>query len=213
METQFKILGPEFSTFVRSVMIACEEKGLTYRYGMKLNGEPVNLGDEAHLAVHPYGKIPVLILEDGRSICETAAILRFLDTEFSGTAFLPEDHFDRAQVDQWSNLINIYVDRAIVREFLLEFVFPKGEGGTVRMDKVEAAIPQIKQAIAKLTAQLGCNDYICGTDFSMADIMLAPMLDYLQRHPQGGELLSGNQTLLTYLERLRQRPSCKKVLI
>lgn len=213
METQFKILGPEFSTFVRSVMIACEEKGLTYRYGMKLNGERVNLGDEAHLAVHPYGKIPVLILEDGRSICETAAILRFLDAEFPGTALLPLDPFARAKVDQWSNLINIYIDRAIVRQFLLEFIFPKGEGGTVRVDKVEAAIPDIKLAITKLTVQLGSNDFICGNDFSMADIMLAPMLDYLQRRPQGEELLSGNQALLTYIERLRQRPSCKKVLI
>jgi len=213
MDAQLKILGPEFSTFVRSVMIACEEKGLNYRYGMKVNDQQVKLGDETHLKYHPYGKIPVLILEDGRSICETAAIIRFIDNEYPGYELFPTDLFARAQVDQWANLIGIYIDQAFVRKFLLEFLFPKGEDGSVRMDKVEAAIPEVNRAIATLTKQLDGQDYMCGDQFSAADIMLAPMLDYLARHPKGAELLAEEVKLLAYLERVRQRPSCQKVLI
>ena len=213
MDAQLKILGPEFSTFVRSVMIACEEKGLAYRYGMKINGEPVQLADEAHLKYHPYGKIPVLILEDGRSICETAAIIRFIDNEYPGYELFPKELFARAQVDQWANLIGIYVDQAFVRKFLLEFLFPKGEDGSVRIDKVEAAIPEVNRAIGTLTKQLDGQNYMCGDQFSAADIMLAPMLDYLAKHPKGSELLAVKPKLLAYLERIRQRPSCQKVLI
>lgn len=213
MDAQVKIVGPQFSNFVRSVMLACEEKGVSYGYGMKIDGQRIGLGDDTHRKYHPYGKIPVLILEDGRSICETTPIIRFIDAEFSGTSFEPQGNFERAQVEQWTSLINIYIDRAFVRKIILEFAFPKGENGEIRMDKVKAAIPEAQQAVAVLEKQLEGKEYICGDQFSMADMMLAPMLDYIEKLPVGEEIIRGNEVLLAYLERLRKRPSGQKVLV
>lgn len=156
-----KILGPQFSTFVRSVMIACEEKGISYEYGMEHNGKPVALASEELLSLHPYGKIPVLLTEDA-VICETASIIRYLDMNFSGTHLQPDAGLARAEVDQWSALISRYIDQAIVRDCLLEFARPKGENGTVRMDKVEQATPELQRALDNLSKQLGDKEYLCG---------------------------------------------------
>jgi glutathione S-transferase len=50
------------------------------------------------LALNPNGRIPVLELDDGRTLAESDAILFYLA---EGTPFLPEDRFARAEVLQW----------------------------------------------------------------------------------------------------------------
>lgn len=212
MSAEVYILGPQFSTFVRCVMIACEEKGVSYGYGMELDAQPLALGGEVHRKLHPYGKIPVLLI-DGQAICETATILRFIDARFaSGNALIPKEPFNKAEVDQWSHLISNYIDQAIVRRVLLEFARPKGENGTVRMDKVEKAMPGVFEALEILSRQLGLHDYLCGEQFSMADILLIPQLDYLAKSPAGSDVLAGFKQLRAYIERVRARPSCQAVL-
>src|SRR6478735_4592428 len=52
----------------------------------------------AFLARNPTGKVPVLELDDGRTLAESNAILSFLA---DGTQYLPGDPFARAKVHQW----------------------------------------------------------------------------------------------------------------
>ena len=49
-------------------------------------------------ALNPARTTPVLELDDGRALPESAAILWFLA---EGTAFMPDDRFERAQVLRW----------------------------------------------------------------------------------------------------------------
>ena len=51
-----------------------------------------------HLARNPDGRVPVLALDSGELIPESAAILLFLA---EGTDFLPTERLDRARVHQW----------------------------------------------------------------------------------------------------------------
>ena len=53
---------------------------------------------EAFLDLNPAGAIPVLEIEDGRTIAESNAILAYLA---EGTPFLPTDRYQRAKVMQW----------------------------------------------------------------------------------------------------------------
>jgi glutathione S-transferase len=53
---------------------------------------------ERFLSLNPAGAIPVLELEDGRTIAESNAILAYLA---EGTFFLPADRYQRAKVMQW----------------------------------------------------------------------------------------------------------------
>jgi glutathione S-transferase len=53
---------------------------------------------EVFLNLNPAGAIPLLEIEDGRTIAESNAILAYLA---EGTPFLPTDRYQRAKVMQW----------------------------------------------------------------------------------------------------------------
>ncbi|MBK1666775.1 hypothetical protein CKO28_01790 [Rhodovibrio sodomensis] len=83
------IHGPNFSTYVRSVRMALEEKGQAY----DLNAVNIFAGEnqnEGHLARHPWGKVPAFE-HDGFDIYETTAILRYIDAAFGGGSLQPDD--------------------------------------------------------------------------------------------------------------------------
>jgi len=50
------------------------------------------------LKINPNGRIPTVVLEDGRILAESNAILWYFA---EGTRFLPQDRFARAQALQW----------------------------------------------------------------------------------------------------------------
>ncbi len=210
MSSNLYILGPEFSNFVRSVMLCCEEKGLSYQCGMAPEGSEITFKSPEHFSYHPYGKVPVLI-HDGRALFETTTICRYLDQAFDGPALQPEDPWARAQVDERCAEIALYIDHAIVREMLLEFVFPQGPDGSVRMDVVEQKLPAVRTALTRVEQTLGDNLFMCGDAYTLADALITPMLDYVDTVPMGSELI-GEGKLRTYLEQMRQRPSAQKVL-
>lgn len=211
MHKDIQILGPTFSTFVRTVMLCCEEKSIAYQAGWCLDGAEVGAKSAEHQALHPWGKVPA-IKHQGLTLYETASILRYLDGAFDGVGLQPADPAQRALVDQWCGAIGSYVDKALVRDYLLEFAFPKGEGGAVRLAEVAQAEPAVKKALALLNDQLGEQPFLCGEQLSLADLMLLPMLDYLAGLPLGGGLLSERPALKAYLQRLRSRPSARAVL-
>lgn len=214
MNQPVHILGPQFSNFVRSVQLCCEEKGISYTLGFDIDGEPVEFHGSQHYALHPFGKVPVL-LQGERRLYETGSICRYLDAAFDGPALMPEDAWQRAQVDQWCAVLALYVDQALIRNFILELVFPKGEEGSVRMDKVEAAKPEVLRMLMLLDEQLGKGEFLVGEQFSMADIFAVPMLDFMLRLPLpvANGLMKDFPRLERYVERLRERASGKKVLI
>lgn len=212
MNDQVHIFGPQFSTFVRSVQLCCEEKGITYTVGTSCDGKRVEFHGAEHFELHPLGKVPVLFHGEHR-LYETPAICRYLDAVFGGPTLQPDEPWPRALVDQWCNVLAIYADDALIRRYLLEFAFPKGEGGRVRMDKVEAAQPQVTKMLALLEAQLGEREFLVTDRFTIADAIAAPMLDYVFKLPPAAPLVVDLPHLTAYLERLRQRPSGQRTLI
>lgn len=211
LRSPLHILGKPFSTFVRSVMLICEELALPYVVSADLDGHPIAIGDERHLQQHPFGKVPVLLF-DGHKIAETSTILRFIDDKFGQRRFQSENLIQNALIDQWCAYASIYLDSAILRKVLLEFVFPKGENGEVRHDVVAKNLPAMQYAINTINTQLGDNEFICGNSLSLADFVLVPMLNYLERSPLAEEYVPENSAVKHYVNRMRSRESGSKVL-
>jgi glutathione S-transferase len=65
---------------------------------------------EAFLKLNPTGAIPVLELEDGRTIVESSALLIYLA---DGTGFLPSERYARAKVVQWLSFEQYYIEPTI----------------------------------------------------------------------------------------------------
>ena len=74
-----KIYGPAPSSYVRTTRMALVEKGVDYEL------LPIEFGSDAHRALHPYAKVPILEHGDVR-LYETQAILRYIDARFDGPA-------------------------------------------------------------------------------------------------------------------------------
>lgn len=205
------IYGPQFSTFVRTVMLCCEEKGISYTVGTHVSGQEVPFKSEQHLAWHPYGKVPVLLV-NGSPLFESGAICRYLDSVYDGAELFPGDAWERALVDQASSEIALYIDHVLLRELLLEFAFPKGDGGSIRMDVVESVMPQAEAAIARLVDMVADKPFIAGEHYTLADAMLIPILDYVAELPVADRLFAEASTLTDYLARMREREASIKVL-
>lgn len=212
MADSIHILGPQFSSFTRVVQYCCEEIGLAYSLGTEWQGQTYGLRTPELLGVNPFGKVPVLI-HNGKLLFESQVICRYLDNQFNQGRLQPVDCWQRAQVEQWCSAIALYVDKAIVRDYILEFRFPKGEDGSVRRDKVEQAIPEVLRMVEILEQQLADKPYLLGDKFSLADIQLSPVLHYLSLAPQNTDLLRTNSPLRAYLARLLERAAAQKVFV
>ncbi len=209
MTTQVKIFGPTFSTFVRSVMMACEEKRISYEVTNLFDGQEISFKSDKHRELHPYSKFPVLLTEHG-PIAETITILHYLDRLDGEAVLFPGNSYEQAFIEQWSSIVAIYIDQAVVRNLLLEFAFPKGEGGSIRQDKVEEAMPEAKRALAILSEQLDGGGYLCGDQFTAADLILIPILDYLGKIPL--PIMADFPNLLRYQENVNRLDTVKSVL-
>ena len=98
----------ELYTFFRSstsyrVRIALSLKGLDFapRY---VSLPKMEHKAEAYAAVNPQGLVPTLV-EDGRAIAQSLAILEYLDEAHPEPPLLPHDPFDRAYVRGLSQVI------------------------------------------------------------------------------------------------------------
>lgn len=211
MSNHIHIFGLQFSTFCRSIMLCCEEKNIQYTIGLSVGDKAIEHKSEAHFELHPFGKFPVLI--DGENkLFETATICRYLDEKYSGTPLQSTDINTKAKIDQWSAAISTYIDKALVRDYLLEFAFPKGKDGTIRMEVIAEAEPQVINTLEKLELLLSDNEFICGKQYSIADALLTPILDYLFFLPIKDRLFQSVPKLNHYIQRMQQRPSGVKVL-
>ena len=110
-----RVLGGEVSPFTARARLALELRGVAH----ELLDEPLGPAKSARLlAANPvYGKIPVLLLPDGRAICESAVIVQYVEdvaraTSCGGGAdgedclLLPEDPYERAMHRFWTAYID-----------------------------------------------------------------------------------------------------------
>lgn len=203
------IVGPGFSTLVRSVRLYCQERGLEASYGMSVDGRPLVWHSEAHRQMHPFAQVPVLI-HGQRHVFETLAICRYLDQAFPSESAALQTQETTSVVEQWASALVSTVDDCLVRQYLLKVAGPRPDKDFSPTALVEAQ-NKVNVTLAILENQLGDHAFICGQAFSVADALLAPMLDYLKRLPDQG-WLSPTPRLVAYLQRLRLRPSGKAVL-
>ncbi|HTT40460.1 MAG TPA: SRPBCC domain-containing protein [Burkholderiales bacterium] len=177
------ILGDPRSTHVRSVRMAFVEKGIAYELEPHApHSEPVN-------AIHPFGKIPAF-RAGGLQLFETSAILRYVDEAFPGPKLMPESPADRARAEQWISCVHCYFFDAMIRRYVLQYVFPKGADGKPDRTVIDAALAESKQQLGVLDAAYGGRTYLAADQASLADLFLAPIVFYVQNMPEGKELLA-----------------------
>lgn len=200
-----EILGFAPSTYTRVARMTCEEKGVAYAL------KPCAPHAPEVLAIHPFGKIPVLRHGDF-TLCESKAIATYIDRAFDGPPLFPAELRALARAEQWVSIVNSVMDPVMIRTYLFGYFFPKTGDGKPDRALIDGALPALRAQIGVLDAAVAPTGFLAGDRFSFADINLMPILYYLRMFPEGADLIGGAQSLAAYYERHAQRPSFKNTI-
>lgn len=198
-----EIIGAPQSNFVRTARIACMEKGVTYT----LNPARPHTPDVD--AIHPFGKIPVM-RHGNLTLCETRAICGYVDQAFDGPPLIPRDPVAAARTEQWISLVNTGFDLVFARQYLLACFFSGLPDGAPDRARIEAALPKMRECFAILDRELGLRPYLAGTDFTLADAFLLPLIHYMRLMPESGEMMNASPNVGAWFDRIAARPSVKE---
>jgi glutathione S-transferase len=191
------------STYVRTVRMVCEEKGVSYELS------PVKVGSEEHLALHPFGRVPAIKHGDVH-VYESTAIARYIDEVFPGPSLLPPTAAERATMERWISVINSYLYEDLIRKYLFHYIFPKGADGKPDRAGIEAAQPNLKRDLHFIDKNLAGHDWLAGKTLSLADLFLAPILAYVGNFPEGSAIMADCPNLRRVGGTMMARPSFVK---
>lgn len=203
---ELEIIGLDFSNWVRAARIACEEKGVPHTLVDPKISTPADFRKPGHLALHPFGRIPVL-RHGGFRLYETAAICRYVDLSFDGPALVPGERRQAALMEQWVSVCIDYLARPIMGRFVVQYVLPALTGGTPDRAMIEAAIPEIRTLLGTLDRSIEEGPYLQGATPYIGDFILVPMLAGLTITPEGPDLLDEAPKVKGLLAAFSKRPS------
>jgi glutathione S-transferase len=201
-----EIFGVDASTFVRTALMACIEKGIPHRLVNGPIGDGSGLKSPAYLAINPYGRMPAM-RHNGLIVFETSAILRYLEAEFGGRSLIPAAPKLAAIAEQWNSAIGFSGHRNLVVNYLFHYIFPKGPDGTPDRAAIERDLPAMKRELEILEGGLERGTYFCGEEPMMPDLLLVPILEYVRRMPEGGQEMAHKPRLLHLMEAFGERES------
>ncbi len=197
------------SPYARAVMATLEEKGAAWTLAAMAPGDSRR---EPHLSRHPFARLPVL--EHGDFILfETQAILRYLDRILPVPPLTPESPEAAARMDQligindwylFPNCANVIVFHRIIGPALL--------GTTSDVAAITEAMPRAHLAFAQISRLLGDKLHLTGPAISLADLIIAPQMEFFSRTPEWQELIAGRANLVGWLERMEARPSFQRTI-
>jgi len=194
------------SPFGRAVLATLEEKAVRYQLAPVAPGM---LKTQPHISRHPFGRVPVLD-HGGFMLYESQAILRYLDRVLPTPPLTPTDPKAAARMDQAMNVNDWYLFQGV--NSVIGFhrvVGPRVMGLTPDEAAIAAAMPKAHVVFNELARLLGEQDYFAGRVVSLADLLIAPQLDFLAETPEWSALTAEAPNLVSWLDRMNIRPSLK----
>ncbi|CAN6288960.1 unnamed protein product [Urochloa humidicola] len=200
-----KLLGVVVSPFATRVLMALSMKGVSYEYVE----EDLFNKSELLLKLNPvHRKVPVLI-HNGKPVCESLAIVQYVDERFAGTAILPAEPYERATARFWA----AYIDDKLCPAWM---GIVKAKTEDERAEKVKetlTAIGQMEEAFAN------CYEgkaFFGGDSIGYLDIVLGSCLfwfEALRRVYEIEIINSGKSPLLAaWAERFLESAVAKEVM-
>ena len=151
------------------------------------------------LAKNPNGRVPLLELEDGRTLPESCAILWYLA---EGTKLVPESKWDRAQALSWMFFEQYSHEPYVaVARFWLHYA-PKAELAK-KQHLVGEWHDKGNAALGVMNTHLKTHDWFASQNYSIADISL---YGYTHCAAEGGFNLSDYPAVTRWLARVAGQP-------
>jgi glutathione S-transferase len=197
-----KLYYNPLSTYSQKVLIAFNEKGLSYE------PEVVDLfsadSRAAYLKVNPLGKVPFLKPSADWDVPESTSIIEFLEDKFpSAPRLIPPAGGEAArQVRFIDRVCDLYLNDPVVELLFQKVGFrPKDDERSERMRRYATLTYE------HFERRLSGQQWLCGSAFTMADCAAIPTLFYAPAVLP----YDAYPNLVAYFQRARERPSYAKV--
>lgn len=207
MTAMLKLHGSPISNYHNKAKLALLEKGVPF--------EEVNVGikitDEAQLRATPLGKIPFIVTEQG-GLCESGAILEYIEAAYPTPPLVPADPFQAAKVRELATFIDWHLEMAARQLYGPAFFGapPLSEGNAARIRR------EIEQKIAGFARLAKFAPYVAGDTFTLADCSAfnsLPLVGMATKAVYGEDLLAaGGVDIKPYLKFIGERSSAQRVV-
>ena len=146
-----------------------------------------------YLAMNPAGQVPTVILEDGRPLAQSNAIILHLA---EGSDLIPEDAYERARMLEWLFWEQYSHEPTIaVARFRMLFQGQPKESLDPRL------VERGEAALARLELGLAAGPYLVGGRLSLADVALVA---YTRWAHEGGFALASYPAIRDWIGRTEQ---------
>lgn len=192
-----KVYGDLLSGNCYKVKLLLEFLGIEHEW-LYINVLKAESHTPEFLQMNPNGKIPVLVLDDGRILTESNAILGYLAEE---TKFIPTDRYAKAKMYEWMFFEQYSHEPFIaVARFINKYLgLPEA-----RIEEYHALQPKGHKALAIMEQALEQHDYLVGNELTLADISLYA---YTHVADEGGFDLSLYPNIQAWCQRIQNYPA------
>lgn len=200
------INGQPQSPYVRAARMCCIEAGVDHEVRPVAEGSfddiRAALKTESYREKHPFARMPSL--EDGEKVVfETSAIGRYVGAKYGNGCLVPKDFDEAIRMEQWVSAINCYIIPDTGRYFIGPFIFaPEPDIEAIERDK-----PILRAHYEIVDRALENRTFLAGGAVTIADLLLASLLDIVGRLPGGLALFEGLPNLERWWLAVSARPS------
>lgn len=200
-----KVYGHPASTCTQKVLATLAEKGQKAEFVLIdiLKGEQKNAD---FLARQPFGVVPVFEDDDGFSLYESRAIIRYLDAKFAENPLTPADLKQRGLMEQMISVEHSYFSPKAMK-FVLEIFFAPMKGTQPDQEVIARGREETGKVLDVIEKHLVGREFLAGS-FSLAEITYAPYLQYVCA-VGSADLIESRPNVAAWWKRVSERPSWK----
>ena len=147
--------------------------------------------------LNPARRVPTLVLDDGRPLAESNAILWYLG---DGTAYVPGDLYERAQVLQWQFFEQYQHEPSIA---VVRFLVALSGEAEKHAERIREQTASGYVALDAMERHLVGHTYLVAERYTIADISLYA---YTHVAHEGGFDLSPYPAIRAWLDRVAAQP-------
>ena len=200
------LCGFPVSNYYNKVKLALLEKGVPFTEETVMTGRT----DEPVLGASPLAKIPFVRTPQG-GLCESQAILEYIEAVHPNPPLLPADPFAAAKVRELCTFIDLHLE-LVARELYPQAFF----GGTVSESSQARVRKQLDRNIPAFRRLAKFAPYVAGDTFTLADCAAfasLPLVGMATKAVYGEDLLlTAGVDYKPYIKLIGERPSAQRVL-
>ncbi len=200
------LCGFPVSNYYNKVKLALLEKGVPFTEETVMTGRT----DETVLGASPLAKIPFIRTPQG-ALCESQAILEYIEAAHPNPPLLPAEPFAAAKVRELCTFIDLHLE-LVARELYPQAFF----GGTVSESSQARIRKQLDKNIPAFKRLAKFAPYVAGDTFTLADCAAfasLPVVGMATKAVYGEDLLvAGGIDYKPYIKLIGERPRAQKVV-